>query len=212
MKSSSKKIIFSSLCIFFLLATAFCESKVDRATRLMVQYLKPQIIKDELYDALSELNEDELEEMKAKVAKELGGALFSDMIYEALNEALYRCGQPQVVVPISNEYTIQREILDWYTSLGAIRTKTSDKVPASVVVDIALGYKKDDKIASAEITQRKIELKDFLRRYFTEKTVVQLRPQNENNLKIELKNAINNEILKSSKIKDISFLQLDVVE
>ncbi|MDE7382411.1 MAG: flagellar basal body protein FliL, partial [Treponemataceae bacterium] len=65
---------------------------------------------------------------------------------------------------------------------------------------------------STEITQRNIELKDFLRRYFTEKTAAQLRPQNENNLKIELKNAINDEILSSSKIKDISFLQLDVVE
>ena len=121
-------------------------------------------------------------------------------------------GQPQVVVPISDEYTVQREILDWYTSLGAIRTKSSDKVPASVVVDIALGYKKDDKATFKEITQRNIELKDFLRRYFTKKTAAQLRPQNENNLKIELKNAINNKILSSSKIEDISFLQLDVVE
>ena len=121
-------------------------------------------------------------------------------------------GQPQVVVPISDEYTVQREILDWYTSLGAIRTKSSDEVPASVVVDIALGYKKDDKATSKEITQRNIELKDFLRRYFTKKMASQLRPQNENNLKIELKNAINNKILSSSKIEDISFLQLDVVE
>ena len=72
--------------------------------------------------------------------------------------------------------------------------------------------KKDDKATFKEITQRNIELKDFLRRYFTKKTAAQLRPQNENNLKSELKNAINNKILSSSKIEDISFLQLDVVE
>ena len=105
-------------------------------------------------------------------------------------------------LPISDEYTVQREILDWYTSLGAIRTKTSDE----------LGYKKDDKATSTEITQRTIELKDFLRRYFTEKTILELKPQNEQKLKIELRNSINDEILSNSKIKDISFLQLDVIE
>ncbi len=114
-------------------------------------------------------------------------------------------------LPISDEYTVQREILDWYTSLGAIRTKTSDENAASVIVDIALGYKKDDKATSTEITQRSIELKDFLRRYFTEKTIAELRPQNEQKLKIELRNAINDEILSSSKIKDVSFQQLDVI-
>ena len=115
-------------------------------------------------------------------------------------------------IPISDEYVTQREILDWYTSLGAIRTKTSDDISASGVVDIALGYKKDDKATSTEITQRNIELKDFLRRYFTEKTIAELKPQNEQKLKIELRNAINDEILSTSKIRDISFLQLDVLE
>ena len=115
-------------------------------------------------------------------------------------------------IPISDEYVTQREILDWYTSLGAIRTKTSDDISASVVVDIALGFKKDDKATSTEITQRNIELKDFLRRYFTEKTIAELKPQNEQKLKIELRNAINDEILSTSKIRDISFLQLDVLE
>ncbi len=115
-------------------------------------------------------------------------------------------------VPISDEYVVQREILDWYTSLGAIRTKTSDDISASVVVEIALGYKKDDKACSTEITQRNIELIDFLRRYFTEKTIAELRPQNEQKLKIELRNAINDEILSSSKIKDVMFRQLDVIQ
>ena len=63
--------------------------------------------------------------------------------------------------PISKEYTAQREILDWYTSLGSIRTKSSDNIPATIVVDVALGYKKDDKACSTEISQRSIELKNF---------------------------------------------------
>lgn len=117
----------------------------------------------------------------------------------------------QAVVPVTEEYSTNRELLDWYTSLGSLRTKTSDSTPASVMVEVVLGYKKEDKATSTEITQRSIELKDFLRRYFTQKTAEELAPQNEENLKIEIRNAINDQILSSSKIKDVRFMQLDVI-
>lgn len=116
-------------------------------------------------------------------------------------------------LPISEEYTAQREILDWYTSLGTIQTTTCDEIPATVRVDVVLGYKKDDKATSTEITQRTVELKDFLRRYFSGKTASELKnTSNEEKLKIELKNAINDRILSSSKIRDVVFLQKDVIE
>jgi len=105
-----------------------------------------------------------------------------------------------------------RDVLDWYTSLGEIRTKTSDAVPASVVVDVVLGYKKDDKTTSTEITQRTIELKDFLRRYFTEKKADELKPTNEDGLKVEIRNYINDSILSNTKIKDVRFMKLDVIQ
>ena len=117
----------------------------------------------------------------------------------------------QAVVPVTEEYNTSRELLDWYTSLGSLRTRTSDAVPASVVVDVVLGYKKEDKATSTEITQRSLELRDFLRRYFTQKTAEELAPQNEEHLKIEIRNAINDHVLSSSKIKDVRFMQLDVI-
>lgn len=116
------------------------------------------------------------------------------------------------VIPVTEEYTQSKEILDWYTSLGLIQTRTMESNPASVRVDVVLGYKKEDKATSTEITQRTVELKDFLRRYFTQKTAEELRPQNEENLKIEIRNAINDSILSSSKIKDVRFMQLDVIQ
>lgn len=116
------------------------------------------------------------------------------------------------VVPQGEEFVQNREILDWYTSLGQVQTKTSDVNPGSVMVDVVLGYKKDDKATSTEITQRTVELKDFLRRYFTQKTADELRPQNEENLKIEIRNAINDSILTNTKIKDVRFMKLDVVQ
>ena len=116
------------------------------------------------------------------------------------------------MVPQGEEFVQNREVLDWYTSLGQIQTKTSDVNPGSVMVDIVLGYKKDDKATSTEITQRTVELKDFLRRYFTQKTVAELMPQNEESLKIEIRNYINDSILTSTKIKDVRFMKLDVVQ
>ena len=121
-------------------------------------------------------------------------------------------GQSQATLPVSQEYTGKREVLDWYTSLGQISTKTSDAIPASVIVDVVLGYKVADKAASTEITQRQIEIIDFLRRYFTQMTVEELRPQNEDKRRIEIRNAINDDILSTSKIKDVRFKSLQVIE
>ena len=118
----------------------------------------------------------------------------------------------QAVIPVSQEYGTKREVLDWYTSLGQISTKTSDAIPASVIVEVVLGYKQADKAASTEITQRQIEIKDYLRRYFTELTVEDLLPRNEEKRRIEIRNAINDDILSSSKIRDVRFLSLQIIE
>ena len=75
---------------------------------------------------------------------------------------LNKGGGSQTNIPVSEEYTTKRESYDWYTSLDQIRTSTSDKVPASVSITIALGYKKEEKAASTEITERRIEIIDFL--------------------------------------------------
>ena len=117
-----------------------------------------------------------------------------------------------VAVPVSPEYTSKRELLSWYNSIGSIKTKTCDEVPASVIVEVVLGYKVDDKTTATEITQRQIEIKDFLRRYFTGKTAAELRPNNEVKLQMEIRNTINDDILSTSRIKDVKFLTLDVLE
>ena len=118
----------------------------------------------------------------------------------------------QTVIPVSEDFKEHPEELDWYTSLGEIQTKTSGSVDqASVVVNIYLGYKKDDKVASTEITAQKIPIRDFLRRYFADKTPEELTPKNEEKLKIEIRNQINDTILSKSKIRKISFDKLNVI-
>lgn len=123
-----------------------------------------------------------------------------------------KSNQTYAALPMTEDYNATREVLDWYTSLGVIQTKTRDANPASVRVDVVLGYKKEDKATSTEITQRTVELKDYLRRFFTNKTAEELQPQNEESLKLEIRNAINDTILSSSKIKDVRFMTLDVIQ
>lgn len=121
-------------------------------------------------------------------------------------------GKAQTTIPVAQEFTEKREIYDWYTSLEQIRTVTADPVPASVIIQIALGYKKDDKAASTEITQRTVEIRDFLRRYFSEKTEEDLRPQNEEFLRQQIRDQINDDILSNSKIRDVRFTTKDIVK
>ena len=121
-------------------------------------------------------------------------------------------GNKQTAIPVGEEYTVRRESYDWYTSLDQIRTATSDPVPASVSVTIALGYKKDDKTASTEITERRIEIIDFLRRFFSEQTVEELKPQNEELLRQQIRDQINDDILSNSRIRDVRFTGKDVVQ
>ena len=118
----------------------------------------------------------------------------------------------QAVIPVSQEYGSKREVLDWHTSLGQIATRTNDAIPDSVIVEVVLGYKQADKAASTEITQRQTEIKDYLRRYFTALTVEDLRPRNEEERRIEIKQAINQKILKDSEIRDVRFLSLQIIE
>ena len=60
---------------------------------------------------------------------------------------------------------------------------------------------------------RSVEIKDFLRRYFSGKTAAELKNvDNEDKLKMEIRNGINDKVLSGSKIRDVSFDQKDVIE
>ncbi len=115
-------------------------------------------------------------------------------------------------MPIGSEYTSRREIYDWYTSLDQITTNTDEEIPASVRIQVALGYKKDDKAASTEITSRRVEITDTLRRFFSEQTAEELRPQNEEALRQNIKDLLNDTILSESRIRDVRFTTKDIVQ
>lgn len=113
-------------------------------------------------------------------------------------------------ISISEEFADSKEKLDWYSSLGLIQSETSDEIP--LLIEVSFGYKQGNKSASKEITSRTLELRDYLRKYFHNKTKYEIHSSNENDFRIEILNDINENILTSSKIKDIRFIQLNVIE
>ena len=120
--------------------------------------------------------------------------------------------------PVATSYSVEydtaiTEELDWYQSIATIQTFSNDTIPATIRVTVFLGYKADDKATSAEISKKSVLIKDFLRQYFSGKTAQEVKDvSNENRLKIEIKNGINDKILRTSKIKAVVFDQKDVLE
>ncbi|MDD7013952.1 MAG: flagellar basal body-associated FliL family protein [Treponema sp.] len=128
-----------------------------------------------------------------------------------VNKVMGSKGGSQTFVPVAEEYKTEREFYDWYSSIEQIRTQTSDPIPASVTVELSLGYKKDDKQASSEITARIVEIRAFLRRYFAEKTADELDAKNEDILRQQIRDQLNDDILSTSRIRDVQFTFFSVV-
>ncbi|MCR5061769.1 MAG: flagellar basal body-associated FliL family protein [Treponema sp.] len=125
----------------------------------------------------------------------------------------YGFAQNNKTVPATsvNNYSKKREVLNWYTSLGAIRAKSSDG--NTVLIEIVFGYKLGDENAEVEFAQRTIEIKDYLRNLMMKKTKNEiLNPKNEEKLSNEIKNGINQEILNQATIRDVRFLQKEITE
>ena len=128
-------------------------------------------------------------------------------------EKLFNDAEPITAIPSSEEYVSgQREIYGWYTSLGIIQGKTKDDKPVTIRMDVALAYRNGDAETPKEIQKRTVEIKDFLRRYISEKEAKDFRnTNNEEQLEEEIKNGINEKILSSGRIRDVVFQQKDVI-
>ncbi|MFP4362326.1 MAG: flagellar basal body-associated FliL family protein [Spirochaetia bacterium] len=118
--------------------------------------------------------------------------------------------QSQTYTGVSPEYEGRPPLLEWFSSLGEIRARTSDEVPHSVMVEVSLGYNQDNRQLQTELIQRTPRLRDMIRSYFSSKTVEQLGPQHESELKLELKERIN-DILRNGRIREVIFPSFNVI-
>ena len=125
----------------------------------------------------------------------------------------YGFAQNNKTVPATsvNNYSKKHEVLNWYTSLGTIRAKSSDG--NTFLIEIVFGYELGDENAEVEFAQRTIEIKDYLKNLMMKKTKNEiLNPKNEEKLSNEIKNGINQEILNQATIRDVQFLQKEITE
>ena len=113
----------------------------------------------------------------------------------------------------SSPYVGKRPEYSYYDMLGSITVRTSDyPVSASVTVDMIIAYDLNDTKSSTELISRRFELRDFLRRYFAQKTAAELAPEREDTLKAEIREMLNSRFLDSRGVRLILFNRLDVME
>jgi flagellar FliL protein len=119
--------------------------------------------------------------------------------------------QTSGVAAETDPYVGRRPQYASFTSIGQVRTRTSDPTPYAVVVEMVLQYDQNDKNAQTELTGRLNELRDFVRSFFNSKTARELQPDNEARVKQEIQDVLNTRILDSSKVRQVLFTQLDVM-
>lgn len=142
----------------------------------------------------------------------LGALVFIVTVSVITFRILSGSGKAQTVQAATELYQPKRPEYSWFTTIGVVRTRTKDPTPYSVVVNMVLGYDMNDKVAQTEMTNRLYELKDFVRAFFSNKTAAELKPENEAQLKLEIRELLNTRLLQNSKVREILFQQLDVVE
>ena len=100
-----------------------------------------------------------------------------------------------------DEYKGDVVIYNWYDSLGNIENTTKDG--KNISLEIVIGYKENDKSIATELESRKPEIQLFLKHFISKKDYTDFSPLNEDYLRSEIKNGINDNILTSGRIRDI---------
>ncbi len=146
------------------------------------------------------------------IAIGLGALIFIVTVAVITFNFLNKGGRSQTSLTGTDPYMGKRPEYSYFTAIGQIRTRTNDPTPYSVVVNITLGYDMNDKLAQNELTNRLYELRAFVRSFFASKSADDLKPGKENELELEIREALNTRILQTTKIRMVLFQQLDVIQ
>jgi flagellar FliL protein len=123
---------------------------------------------------------------------------------------LSKGGKQQTDIPVTESYLGKKPVYQMFTLLGPMTVSTGD--PAYTLrFDMVIGYDENDNTAGAEFSSRQIQIRDFLRQYFRNKTFDQLKPQNEAQLKRDIKEQINTQIMDKARIREIYFNTFEVM-
>jgi len=144
------------------------------------------------------------------VAIGLGALIFIVTVSVITYNIMNKGGRSQTVVSDPNSpYVGKRPEYGYYDSIGSITVRTRDS--STVTVVMIIGYDSGDQTASQELANRRFELRDFVRRYFSQKSTADLTPDKEETLKTEIRDMLNTRFLDSRGARVILFDRLDVM-
>lgn len=99
--------------------------------------------------------------------------------------------QPKEQLSINTE--LQNKLI--YTNFGQIRTTTSDMPPIPIVLKPSFSYSSENIPLFEEVAQKNNKLKNIITHFFSEKKIVQLKQLGEENIKTQLLEQINSELI-----------------
>jgi flagellar FliL protein len=111
---------------------------------------------------------------------------------------------------VSADYAGNAPVYDWFSNITAIRARTSDSPPGTVMVDISIGYEQGNKVVQSELVNRTPQIKDIVRQFFATRRTPDLAPSKENDLKVELAEKINS-IMTDGKVRQVVFDNLNII-
>ncbi|MDR0403972.1 MAG: flagellar basal body-associated FliL family protein [Treponema sp.] len=145
------------------------------------------------------------------VAIGLGALIFIVTVTIITVNILGGRGESQTTIDPASEYIGTRPQYSTFTLIGQLNTRTRDQ-NYTVVVEMLIEYDLNNNAAATELTARVNQLRDFTRNYFASKYADELRPENEENLKQEIRELLNTRYLDTAKARNILFNKLDVME
>ena len=145
------------------------------------------------------------------VAIGLGALIFIVTVAVITYNILSRRGESQTVLDPTSEYIGTRPQFSTYSLIGQVNTRTRDRLH-TVVVDMLLEYDLNNNAALTELNGRVDQLRDFTRNFFAGKYHDELRPENEDRLKQEIREILNTRFLDTARVRGVLFNRLDVVE
>ena len=141
----------------------------------------------------------------------IGALIFIVTVSVITYNIMNKGGKSQTVISDpSSPYIGTRPQYSYYDSLGKMTVKTRDTVGYNVSVEMIIGYNLDDSDAGMELINRKYELRDFIRRYFSSKYAAELAPEREEELKRDIREQLNR-FLDTARASVILFDKLDVM-
>ncbi|MDR0585001.1 MAG: flagellar basal body-associated FliL family protein [Treponema sp.] len=145
----------------------------------------------------------------------LGALIFIVTVTVITFNIMNRGGKSQTsTTDPASPYVGKRPVYAYYTNIGSITVNTKDLTGPrySVTVVMNIGYDPEDQAASAELSSRQVELRDFVRTYFQGKYAADLTPEKDAQVRREIQTILNDRFLDTAKVRSIMFDKFDVME